>query len=534
MSSTSSLAKSSQYGDNEIPTYLGLKGRSLNLAISGMCGVGFLLFGYDQGVMGSLLTLPAFREAFPSIDVMEDSSRATMQGFTIAIYEIGCMASALATIYMGDRLGRLKTMLLGASIMFVGGILQAASTNLGMLIATRVITGLGNGFNTSTVPIYSSETSRSHNRGKLICIQGSLIALGICISYWVDFGFYFASGQISWRLPVGLQCVFPIIMVPFILKFPESPRWLMRKGRVEEARTVFSSLYDLPRNHHIIDEQIEEINQAIAMENASGANKSNWDILMKQGEKRNFQRLCLAGWSQIMQQICGINLITYYAGTIFESRIGMSPFISRILAACNGTEYFLASIFTIFIIERVGRRPLFIWGTMGQFLTMLFLFVTNYLAARDDNTAAGIGAAVLLFMFNTFFALSLLSLTWLYPPEVSSLEARTATAGISTALNWVSNFLVVMCCQPLFETIGSYTYLLFAAINMLMVPVFYFLYPETRGRTLEEMDIIFNQTPVWKPWESVRIARELPFMHMGEDRIKTKTEVEHVEFLDKP
>lgn len=541
MSSLSSVDKVlSEIDDLSIPTYIGLKGKKLNLAISSICGVGFLLFGYDQGVMGSLLTLESFRKQFPSIDVVDNGDRATLQGFAIAVYELGCMTSALATIYLGDRLGRLRTIMLGMCIMFVGGALQAGSTkSIAFLIVARIISGLGNGFNTATVPVYQSETAKAHNRGKLICIQGSIITLGVCISYWIDFGFYFTSGEISWRFPVAFQCIFPLIMFPFILRLPESPRWLMKRGNQKEARRVFSALYDLPPNHNIINEQIMEIHQAIELEKSTNPNESFFSKVFSQGKTRNFQRLSLAFWSQILQQICGINLITYYAGTIFESRIGMSPLISRILAACNGTEYFLASIFTIFIIEKVGRRPLFIWGTTGQFFTMLFLFVTNYIAERDDNKGAGIGAAFLLFVFNTFFALSLLSLTWLYPPEIANLHNRAITASFSTAANWISNFAVVMCCQPMFEGIGSYTYLVFAGINLAMIPVFVFLYPETKGRTLEEMDLIFSKTPTNKPWQSVKIARELPYLHADlsrvgaeDDEMKLKQYADHIEVIE--
>ncbi|KAK7686906.1 hypothetical protein QCA50_009983 [Cerrena zonata] len=156
LADNASKSSESFANDNQIPTYLGLKGQKLNTAISTMCGVGFLLFGYDQGVMGSLLTLPAFREAFPTIDLELNPQNDTLQGFTVAVYELGCMASALSTIYLGDRLGRLKTMLLGVAIMFVGGILQAASV--------KIVTGVGNGFNTATVPVYQSETSKAHNR----------------------------------------------------------------------------------------------------------------------------------------------------------------------------------------------------------------------------------------------------------------------------------------------------------------------------------------------------------------------------------
>ncbi|KAK7686905.1 hypothetical protein QCA50_009982 [Cerrena zonata] len=497
---TSPVASSVKTGgfSGEVPTYLGLKGKYLNMAISTMCGVGFLLFGYDQGVMGSLLTLPSFRDEFPTIDTQRNPDNSTLQGFTVAVYELGCMASALVTIKLGDKLGRLKTMLLGVAIMFVGGILQASSVkSIAFLIVARIVTGLGNGFNTATVPVYQSETSKAHNRGMLICVEGCLITFGICLSYWIDYGLYPYGGQVSWRFPIAFQCIFPLIMFPFILKLPESPRWLMRHDREEEARRVFASLYDTSVNDPLIDSQLEEIKQSLQAEVAASGGRFSAKDLLKQGKTRTFHRVCLAAFCQFMQQICGINLITYYAGTIFEDYIGMSATNSRILAACNGTEYFIALIFTIFLIERLGRRPLFLFGTAGQALS------------------AAIGAAFLLFMFNTFFGLSLLSLTWLYSPEISSLAARTATSGISTAANWVTNFFVVMITPILFNHIKSYTYLVFFFINLAMLPVLYFLFPETKGRSLEEMDVIFSMTPVYKPWEAVQIARDLPFIHAG-------------------
>lgn len=502
--------------NGDVPTFLGFKGNHLNAAITIMCGVGFLLFGYDQGVMGSLLTLDAFRSSFPAINTALHPENATLQGAVIALYEVGCLISALSTMYLGDKFGRLKIIFSGCIIMIVGGALQAGSTTVAFLLVARIISGLGNGFLTSTVPLYAAECSKAHSRGRLLCIHGSLITAGICISYWIDFAFYFTNGEISWRFPVAFQLVFPLSIIGFIFKLPESPRWLMGRGRVEEARVVFASLYNLPTNHPVVEEQISEILQSLEMETRAGGNKFRASALFSQGEKRNFQRVNLAAWAQAMQQICGINLITYYAGTIYETNIGMSPLNSRILAACNGTEYFLASLIPIFIIEKVGRRPLFLVGTVGQFLTMLFLYVSMEMAGQGRDGAA-VGAAVLLFVFNTFFGISLLSLTWLYPPEISSLEVRAPTTAISTAANWGFNFMVVMITPVCFERIDHHTYLIFAGINFCMIPVFYFLYPETKGRTLEEMDLIFAQTPKWQPWKSVRIAKEMPYVHSGRE-----------------
>ncbi|KAL7663972.1 Major facilitator superfamily (MFS) profile domain-containing protein [[Candida] zeylanoides] len=526
MSTLSSKVSSEEKLDDIRHSFLGLRGSRLNLAVSVIAGVGFLLFGYDQGVMGSLLTLPSFRATFESIDTVKNPQNSTLQGAVIALYEIGCMVSALSTMYFGDKLGRRKLIFIGAFVMMVGGVIQSCAYTVAHLTVARIVTGLGNGFITATVPIWQAELALPQMRGKLIMMQGSIIALGITISYWVDFAFYFldkpgaSHASVSWRFPLAFQCVFPIIIMPFVFRLPESPRWLLKMGRASEARRVFSAIYDVPSNDHLVQASIDEVQTSLEAERREGADKFNFGSLLKQGESKNFQRTMLAAWSQIMQQITGINLITYYAGTIFEQYIGLDPLPSRILAACNGTEYFLASLVAFWTIERFGRRKLMLVGAAGQAACMAILTGTNHKAdptnsGNSVDTQAGIAAAVFLFVFNTFFGFSWLGISWLLPPEILPLGIRAPATGISTACNWGFNFMVVMITPVAFANIGAYTYTIFAVINFLMIPVVYFLYPETAGRSLEEMDIIFAQTPANQPWKSVKIAQQLPFMHAG-------------------
>lgn len=499
--------------DNEVPSFLGMRGNRLHTAVAGMCGVGFLLFGYDQGVMSSLLTLGAFKDTFE----VYRTGKPIVQSFIIAIYEIGCMFGALSTLYLGDKFGRVRLVFAGAFIMLVGGILQTCAFTVAHLIVARIVSGVGNGLITSTVPVWQAEIAKPEKRGKLIALQGAQITLGIAISYWIDFAFYFTDPSLAaWRVPVGLQCIFPVIILPFVLRLPESPRWLIRVNREEEGRKVFAALLDKPMDDYLVNQHMSEVEESLAAERALGGDTFLIKRLFSQGEKRNFHRLCLAGWAQLMQQISGINLITYYAGTIFESYIGIKPLPSRILAACNGTEYFLASLIPLWTIERFGRRPLLLIGTIGQCLSMVVLTVTTKVSDNQGQSQSpAIAAAVFLFVFNSFFAIGMLSITWLYSPEVNSIEIRAPAAAISTACNWLSNFAIVLIAIPAFSHINSYTYLIFGMINFLMVPVIYFLFPETAGRSLEEMDLIFKQTPVWKPWEAVKIAREMPFIHAG-------------------
>jgi MFS family permease len=166
----------------------------------------------------------------------------------------------------------------------------------------------------------------------------------------------------------------------------------------------------------------------------------------------------------------------------------------RLLAAVNGTEYFLASIPAMFLVERVGRRKLLLFGTIGQAATMATLAGVN----SHTETGFQIAGIVFLFVFNTFFALGWLGTSWLYPAEIVPLRIRAPANALSTSANWIFNFIVVMITPIAFNNIGYKTYVIFAVINAFIVPCVYFLYPETAGRTLEEMDSIFHKVHGWE------------------------------------
>lgn len=197
--------------------FWGLRGRQLNLAISSLGSLDFLyaappphpagllrtkltrdvksLFGYDQGVTGGLLDLPSFTKYFPEINPLEQditgaekSTRETNQGIAVASYNLGCFLGAIICIFIGNPLGRRRTIMTGCTIMTIGAIIMSSSYQLEQFIVGRIITGIGNGINTSTVPTWQSESAKSHDRGKLVMIEGSLITGGICTSYWINYG----------------------------------------------------------------------------------------------------------------------------------------------------------------------------------------------------------------------------------------------------------------------------------------------------------------------------------------------------------
>lgn len=255
--------------------------------------------------MGGILTMTQFLSVFPDINPEEDgipselkTSRSTNQGIAVAAYNLGCFLGALITIFIGNPLGRKRMIMLGTSIMVVGAILQASATTLPHLIIGRIITGLGNGGNTSTIPTWQSETSRAHKRGKLVMIEGALISCGIMISYWIDLGFSFADGSVAWRTPLAFQIVFCLIILSTIWAMPESPRWLILKGREEDAIEVLAALADAEPDAKEVHNEFVAIKDAV-----TEMSKGSFADLFTMGKERNFHRTVLAYTNQMFQQI---------------------------------------------------------------------------------------------------------------------------------------------------------------------------------------------------------------------------------------
>ncbi|ODO05042.1 hypothetical protein I350_05655 [Cryptococcus amylolentus CBS 6273] len=469
-----------------------IRGKWLTWMVTFVAGTGFTLFGYDQGVMSGLLTLESFENQFPeTAGGFEGSTTATLQSLLVAIYEIGCMVGALSNIWVGDRLGRRHTIALGGFIMLIGSILQTAAVDYAMMLVARVITGLGNGLLTSTVPAYQSECSKAHRRGQLVLAEGSLITFGIMISYWVDLGFFYTTGSISWRFPIALQLVFIIVMI-YSLRLPESPRWLAAKGKYPEALAVLAALDNTSVDDPAVMTIFHGITDAIAAEHVG---EFSFKEIFSGGKTQNFRRTMLGVVAQCYQQICGINLITYYLTSVL-SGLGLSDEMSRVISGVNGTCYFLTSLIAIAIIERAGRRSLMLWMALAQCATMAVL-AGLYNKAQDQNKAAQVVSVLMLFLFNTWFSIGFLGITWLYPAEVTPLRVRAPANALSTASNWIFNFMVVMATGPMFANIGWGTYAFFAAMNgIIMFPGLYFFFPETKRYSLEDLDIIFAKAYV--------------------------------------
>lgn len=483
---------------------MGLKGKKLQVLVTCCCVIGFSLFGYDQGLMSGIITAPQFVETFPPVG--GESHHATViQGAVTSCYEIGCFFGALLAMYMGGKFGRKLLIILGSFIIIIGTFISIFPFRghwaLGHFVIARVVTGFGNGFNTATIPIYQSELSDPRNRGKLVNLEGSFVAVGTLVAYWIDFGLSYAPGSVSWRLPISLQIVFAAFVTIFMIGLPESPRYLITKGRVDEARYVISQLKDCSINDAEVSEEVILVRDA----NNRFAKQISIRELFKPSKHQYLSRMIIGSSGQFFQQFTGCNAAIYYSTVLFETTVGLDRRLSLVLGGVFATVYAISTIPSFFLIEKVGRRALFLTGAIGQGIAFIIAF--GCLIHDTKDTAKG--AAFGLFLFIVFFAFTILPLPWVYPPEINSMRTRTIATSVSTCTNWLSNFAVVMF-TPIFINRSKWgCYLFFACINFLYVPVIYFFYPETAGRSLEEIDIIFAKAYVEKKAPFV-VAQELP------------------------
>jgi len=240
---------------SEVTSYMGLRGPALSSVIGATAGLAFFLFGYDQGDLAGLLTVPSFRRQFPQADTIgfPDSAHvANLQGLTIGIWNLGCFFSAILTILIGDKIGRKKTMLMGLTFLAIGEIIQASSFSWSQFLVGRAVAGFGNGFNTATVPAWQAECTKVHRRGTLLMVTaGTFIAAGLSFSYWMDFAFaWLEPSSAAWRIPIAIQLIFLLIAALLLFLMPESPRWLILTGREKEALKVLSALNDKSMDSH--------------------------------------------------------------------------------------------------------------------------------------------------------------------------------------------------------------------------------------------------------------------------------------------
>jgi MFS family permease len=292
---------------------MGLQGKYLHWAITAASCQAFLLLGYDQGVMSGLIGANnQFGRTFNNPD-------STMQGLLTSIYDIGCAVGCLLSLVIGHKYGRRKMIIAGGSIMIIGTIILGSSYTVPQFLVGRIVTGLGNGINSSTVPAYQSELARPAQRGMLLSAQGTVTILGLCIAYWLDYGLSFLDTPAQWRFPISFQAFFAICLVLQMIPLPDSPRWLCEQDRSDEAASVLARLQmDQPADVTTpeVVQLRRQIESSIEIESAGGP--FEYKELWSRGKMGNLRRMILAAVVNIQQQFTGRHCPSRYCPIVIN------------------------------------------------------------------------------------------------------------------------------------------------------------------------------------------------------------------------
>ncbi|THZ17082.1 putative sugar transporter [Aureobasidium pullulans] len=489
----------------------------------------FILYGYNLSGLGGLVNLSTWASTFSEIDTVFTTGATkthdtTIQGVIVACFTLGAIVGSFSCTFFGDTFGRKKLMFSGALFTLIGTILQATSFSLAQLIVGRIILGNGVGQLSATVPVWQSECSKPGSRGKHVIMDGVFMAVGYFLESWINLGFYFTSGTTEWRAPIAISAFFSLVILASVFSFPESPRWLVRMNRIDEARSALSRYKGEDEQSDAVAAELSAIEAACE---DFQTQKASLGEMFTMGEEKLAYRFGLCMLLQFFQQMCGSNLVSVYSTIIYQENLGLSSITARTLSGGMLTFKLLSCSVAFWSIDKLGRRACFMISGAGMGSCMVTLAVAT---SFKDNYGASIAAAFFLFLFCFFTPIGFLGANFLYCTEVAPLRLRSSMSSISTANHWIWNFVVNMVTPIAIRTIGWKYYLVYACIGAIIPVVVFFYFPETKGRTLEELDIMFKQVPSIR--EIVKVSQQQQIIYDNYEMPNGKSGIEMKEDID--
>ncbi|CAO3588953.1 unnamed protein product [Absidia cylindrospora] len=451
------------------------RGNLFLYCVACFASIGQFLFGYDQGVLSGILVNDNWLALF-------DHPNETLQGMVVSVFLLGAWVSSYPASWVMDQFGRRWTIFSGAIVFIVGGILQTAAVHMAMLMIGRLFSGFGIGFLSTVLPVYTAELSRAHNRGTVTVMGMAINMLGYTASCFIDYGASYIDGEWSWRLPLLLQCVFAIILASGTFLLPESPRFLVKNDRTQEALKVLSIMYDGQPEDEDVQEEYNEIHTAVYYERTLGT--PTWKEMFTTYRKRSWIGIAV----QALGQLSGINIVTYYAPKMYERVLG--PGREPILfSGFTALVYFGGAIVATLLVDRVGRRPLFMSGSICMIFWLVIMGVFNKVSLGETSSILVIAFTMI---YVCTFGISWACTDWLYVAEIFPLRARAKGMSLAVGSNWLSNFCIGLWTPHMLESIGFGTYVFYAAFNVIAFFIVYFFFVETKGKSLEEIDELFG------------------------------------------
>ncbi|XAR59139.1 hypothetical protein NMG60_11014803 [Bertholletia excelsa] len=466
---------------------IGISAQKYVLACAIFASLNNVLLGYDVGVMSGAIIF--IKEDLKITDVQTE--------VLVGILSIISLLGSLAGGKTSDAIGRKWTMAFAAVVFQTGAAIMALANSFFVLMVGRILAGIGIGFAVMIAPVYIVEIAPAVTRGSLTSFPEIFINVGILLGYVSNYAFSGLPAHISWRIMLGVGILPSVFVGMALFVIPESPRWLVMKNRIEEARLV---LVKTNESEGDAEERLEEIRQAAGVDNPEKDDaKAVWLEILNPSP--GVRRMLITGCGiQCFQQISGIDATVYYSPTIFQDAGIKSK--SKLLAATVAVG-FTKTVFilvAILLIDRVGRKPLLYWSTVGM---TICLFGLGFTLSLMGNNSSGIKLAILLVCGNVaFFSVGLGPICWVVSSEIFPLRLRAQASAVGAVGSRVGSGLITMSFLTVSNaiTVGG-TFLVFGVISAITVLFVYNCVPETKGKTLEQIELLFQKEGQWSTGE---------------------------------
>jgi sugar porter (SP) family MFS transporter len=443
-----------------------------------VAALGGLLFGYDTAVIADAIGFLSKKFALSD----------AMKGWAASCILIGCMIGVLIAGFLSDWLGRKKTLIFAGFLFFITSLCCAAASKLSEFAIFRILAGVAVGIVSIGSPLYIAEVSPAKIRGRLVSVNQLAIVGGMLITYFVNY--YIAAGkpetwnvETGWRWMFGIGVVPSLIFISLLLFAPESPRWLTKNGREDEALKILTKVDGVG----FAEAELQAIKSTIQIEE---------DSIKVLFSKSLFRVLIIGIVLAILQQVTGINVFLYFAPEIFK-QLGSGTDTAMLQTIVVGFVNVLFTIIAIWTVDKLGRKPLMIAGAAGMCLSLVAMGAAAQLQKHPSW--------ILIFIIGYIacFALSVGPVTWVILSEIFPTRVRGRAMGITTVFLWGADFIVTQTF-PMIDSNPwlvqkfnhAFPFYLYGFMCIVLILVMTFLVPETKGKTLEEIEIswIKNKT----------------------------------------
>ncbi|OBZ74137.1 putative glucose transporter rco-3 [Grifola frondosa] len=480
------------------------KSKVAGIAMTAFAAFGGILFGYDTGTIGGVIGMKDWLRLYgqPNNDLKDwptgYSITSSRESLVVSILSAGTFFGALLGAPAADILGR-RIGIMSACLVFSLGIaLQTGSSNIATFVVGRVFAGLGVGLVSTLIPMYQSECSPKWIRGAIVSGYQWAITIGLLLASVINNATKDRDNHSSWRIPIAIQFIWAFILVVGMFYYlPESPRWLIKRGREDAAAKSLSRLTSLPPDDPEVQFELNEIRTSLQEELALG--EYSYLDCFKFNENKIAFRTLTGIFIQAWQQLTGINFIFYYGTTFFQNSGIKNPFLISI--ATNIVNVFM-TIPGMWGIERFGRRSLLLWGA-AVMLVCEFLVAIIGVTISVHNTAGQRGLIALVCIYIAAFASTWGPIAWVIIGEIFPLNVRAKAISLSAASNWLWNFGISYATPYLVNpgkgnaNLGSKVFFIWGATCTGALVFTYFCIPETKGLSLEQIDLLYqNSTPI--------------------------------------